>query len=98
MPHVFCERMPESALTKEDQLRQGFLFDGADPPFRIGIQIGRSGREWDTVDASVIDNVLKCRTVFAVSIVEEILPWHQEAPLRHGDIACDLLHPPLIRM
>jgi hypothetical protein len=27
MRHVFCQRMPEGALTKENQPRQDFLFD-----------------------------------------------------------------------
>src|SRR5215470_2031393 len=39
MRHVFMERMPQRGLPKQDQPGEGFLFDGAHPPLREGVQI-----------------------------------------------------------
>ena len=37
MGHVLCERVPEGALPKQDESRQGFLLDGAHPALRIRV-------------------------------------------------------------
>ena len=39
MVHVLVERMPEGGFTKQNQPRQGFVFDRSDPPLRVRIQI-----------------------------------------------------------
>ena len=70
---VLRERMSQRALTKQDQPRQRFLLDRTHPALGIGIEIGRSRRERYALHPGIINDSLKCRTVFAVSIVDEVL-------------------------
>ena len=65
--------MPEGTLPKQDEPRERFLLDRARPSFRIGIQIRRSWGQGNPRDPGRINEPLKCRTVFTVSVVDEIL-------------------------
>ena len=70
---VLREHMSQGAFTKQDQLCQRFLLDRTHPALGIGIQIGRSWRERHALHPGLINDSLKCRTVFAVSIMDEVL-------------------------
>ena len=95
---VRFEGMLQSPLSKQDQPGEHFLFDGSSPAFGVGIEIERPWRERHARDACLVNRMLTGRTVRAVSIMDEILALDQEAPVRHGHVAHDLDHPPLVRM
>jgi hypothetical protein len=44
MGDVLGKRMPQAWFPNQDQQRQGFVLDGADPSFGVGVQIGASRR------------------------------------------------------
>jgi hypothetical protein len=70
---VLRERMSQRALTKQGQPRQRFRLDRTHPALGMGIQIERPRRERYALHPGIINDSLKCRTVFAVSIVNEVL-------------------------
>src|SRR6266568_4743053 len=86
MLNILLERMPEGSLTKQNKLGEALALDRLYPALRIGIQIGGLGRQWHARDTSIIDDPLKRWAVLAVSVVDEILPRSQEAPVDHGHI------------
>ena len=43
MRHILRQRMVERRFAKQDEPRETLLLDRADPPLRIGIQIGSPG-------------------------------------------------------
>ncbi len=88
--------MLQCTLSEQDQPRERFLFDGAHPALRVGIEIGRAWREWHARDACLINNALKGWTVLTVFVMDEILPRGQKAPVRHRHVPSDLRHPGLI--
>ena len=96
--HVFVECMSEGVLTKQDQPRQRFLFDRPHPALGVGIQIGRPRRERHALHPCRIDRPLKRWTILAVAVVDQILPWKQEAPVRHGNIPRGLPYPAPVRV
>src|SRR5262249_39031757 len=98
MLHIFRQRMAERRFPKEDQPRETLLFNRSYPPLRIRIEVWRPRRERHPRPTSIINEPLKCWTVLPVSIMDEILPVSQEAPLFHGHIPRDLDHPALVRM
>jgi len=51
MRHELSDRIPQPFLTKEDHLLQATLFDRADEPFRICIQIRRPRWQFHGFDA-----------------------------------------------
>src|SRR5262245_21051845 len=74
MLHIFMERMLEGRFPKQDQPRQTFLFHRAHPALRISVQIRRSRWPWYPVHAACVDELLKGRAVFAVPVMDEVLP------------------------
>src|SRR5215470_12737467 len=98
MGHVLLEDMGEGVFAKEDEPRQTLLFDRAHPAFGVSIQIWRPRQQWHPCDPSCFNALLKGRTIFPVSVMDEVLPGSQEAPLFHGHIPRDLDHPALVRM
>ena len=98
MRHILRQRMAERRFSKEDQPRETFLLDRAHPAFRVGVQVGRSGWQDDTLDTSLIDDLLKRSTEFGVAVMDEVLAGRQEAPLLHREVARHLHHPGLIGM
>jgi hypothetical protein len=82
--HVFCEGMPESTLSKDDHAEETLLLDRAHLPLRVGIQIGAPRWSRHPRHPRRIDDLLKRRAELAVSVVDEVLPGLQEAPVRHG--------------
>jgi hypothetical protein len=65
--------MPEGTLTKQDHPRQRFLLHRAHPALRIGVQIWRLRRERHARYTGNINDPLKRRTVFAISVMDEVL-------------------------
>ena len=45
-----------------------------------------------------VDELLKGRTVFAIPVMDQVLPRREKAPLLHRDVAGNLHHPGLRRM
>src|SRR5712691_241143 len=98
MRHILRERMAQRPFPKQDEPRQALLLDGSHPALRVGVQIRRPRRQGHPLDPGSVNYVLKGGAVFPVSVMDEVLPRSQEAPLFHGDIAGDLHHPGLIGM
>jgi hypothetical protein len=98
MVHVLVEHMPKSTLAKQNHPRQDLVLDGAYPSFRIGVQIGAPRWQRDPLHACRIDDLLKRGAELAVSVVNEVLPWSQEPPLRHRHVPGHLHHPGCIGM
>jgi hypothetical protein len=95
---ILFQHVPESALPKQDQLRQALFLDGSHPALRVGIQVRRSRRERYTLHPRRVDDLLKRRTEFFISIMDQVLPRLQESPVGHRHVARDLHHPAPIRM
>src|SRR6266487_4053481 len=98
MGHVLLEDMGEGAFAKENEPRKTLLFHRAHPALGVSIQIGRPRRQWHPCDPSCVDELLKGRTIFPVSVMDQVLPGRQEAPLLHRDVTGDLPHPRLLGM
>src|SRR6266581_256461 len=96
--HVLLEDLGEGAFAKEDEPRKTLLFHRAHPALRIRIEIWRPWRQWHPCDSSGVDELLKGRTIFPISVMDEVLPGRQEAPLLHRKVTGDLPHPRLIGM
>src|SRR5262245_66518609 len=90
--------MAERRFPKEDQPRQALLLDGSYPALRVGIQIWRPRRQWHPRDPGCVNDLLKGRTIFPISIMDEVLAKRQEAPLFHGHVAGHLDHPLFVGM
>src|SRR6266540_1573211 len=93
MVHILLEHLPEGAFTKEHEPRHGLLLDRSYPPLRIGTEIRRPRRQWHSLHPSLIDKTLKRRVEFIVSVMDEILPRREEAPLVHSHVPRHLDHP-----
>src|SRR6266567_3361562 len=98
MGHVLLADMGEGAFAKENESRKTLLFHRAHPALGVSIQIWRPRRQWHPCHPSCIDELLKGRTIFPVSVMDEVLPGRQDAPLVHRDVTGDLPHPALVRM
>jgi len=75
MGSIHGERMPQRALSKQDQARQTLLFHRAYPPLGVGIQIGRPRRERHTLHSSIINDPLKGRTELPIAVVDKVVAW-----------------------
>src|SRR5262245_37951336 len=95
MRHVFIERMPQRGFPKQDQPGEGFLFNGAHPPLREGVQWWW---QWDVRDAGRVNTLLKGRAVFAIPVMDQVLSGREEASCLHCDVAGHLHHPGFIGM
>jgi hypothetical protein len=73
MLDILRQRMAERRFPKEAHPREALLLDCAHPALRIGIQVGRSGRQDPTLDPGIIDEMLQCGAAFGVAVMEEIL-------------------------
>jgi hypothetical protein len=51
MHFVLSQGMAQRVFTQQDEPGQHFVFDRLHPAFRVGIQIGRSGRQHHTLHA-----------------------------------------------
>src|SRR6266851_6134575 len=98
MRYVLRQHMAERRFPKQHQPRQTLFFDRSHPPLRVGVEIRRPRRQWHTRHPGCVDDVLKRRAVFPISVMEEILPRREEAPLFHGHVARHLHHPGCIGM
>ena len=83
------ERVAPGTFAKENQLSETFLFDGTDPAFREGVEVGGLGRELQGFNASSQEDGREGLGELGVAVVE------QEAgtghgPVRGGEIAGDL--------
>jgi hypothetical protein len=74
MGHELLEDMGERVFAKEDAPRQTLLLHRAHPAFGVSIQIWRPRRQWHPCDPSCVDELLKGRTIFPVSVMEEVRP------------------------
>jgi hypothetical protein len=74
MGDVLGKRMPQAWFPNQDQQRQGFVLDGADPSFGVGVQIGASRRQRDPCHSRGFNGLLKRGAELAISVVDEVLP------------------------
>jgi len=72
MRHELSDRIPQPFLTKEDHLLRATLFDRADEPFRICIQIRRPRWQFHGFDADRTKCGQKFPRVQRISIVDQI--------------------------
>src|SRR5215831_1720633 len=79
---IMCNEMPNSVperiFTKENHLLQTTFFDRPDKTFRIRIQIRRSRRQFDGLDAGIREDAQKLPRIQWISIVDEIALSRQE--------------------
>src|SRR5438093_9361553 len=93
MRSILRQRMAERRFPTQDQSRQALLFDGAHPALRVGVQMRRPRWQGHPLDAGLIDETLKRWAECIVSVMDEILPRREEAPLLHRHVTGDLHHP-----
>src|SRR5262245_64680946 len=84
---IMCNEMSngvsERIFTKENHLLQTTFFDRPDKPFRIRIQIRRSRRQFDGLDAGIRKDAKKLSRIQRISIVDEIAAFRQRNHRRH---------------
>jgi hypothetical protein len=73
MFYVLLKRPTPGSLSTQDHTRETLLFDGADPPLRVGIQVGRAGWKNSPLDTRIIDDLLKDSTELGITGLAEIL-------------------------
>src|SRR5439155_8434383 len=73
MRHILRQRMAERCFAKQDELCETLLFDRAYAPLLIRIQIGRPRWQWHPCHSSLINDTLKCRAVFPVPIMDQLV-------------------------
>src|SRR5262249_2848755 len=78
MGNEMSNGVPERIFTKENQLLETTFFDRPDKPFRIRIQIRRSRRQFDGLDAGICKDAKKLPRIQRISIVNEIALSHKE--------------------
>src|SRR5262249_14624426 len=93
MGNEMSNGVPERIFTKENHLLQTTFFDRPDKPFRIRIQIRRSRRQFDGLDAGIRKDAEKPPRIQRISIVDEIALSGKETIHGIRQIACDLAHP-----
>src|SRR4029450_473000 len=98
MLHILMKRMPKRGFPKQDQPRQGFVLHRSHPALRVGVQIRRPWWQRYPCDPGRVEELLKGRTIFSISVMDQVLPGRQEAPLLHRNVTGDLHHPGLIGM
>src|SRR4029077_9302631 len=74
MCHILRQCIAERRFPEQDKPRQTLLLDRAHPALRVGIQIRRPRRQWDSRDPSRVKDLLKSGAVFAIPIMDEVLP------------------------
>src|SRR5712691_1281914 len=74
MRHILRQRMAERRFPKQDKTRQALLLHGSHPALRVGVEIWRPRRQRDPRDPRCVDDLLKGRTVFAIPVMDEVLP------------------------
>jgi hypothetical protein len=79
MGYIRCQRVLQSLFPKENQPRETFLFDRSHPALRVGVQIWRPRRQRYPFDPGRVDDLLKGRAVFPISVMDEVLAGGQEA-------------------
>ena len=98
MVRILVEHMPQGAFAQQNHSGQRFVSDRPYPALRIGVQVRRPRRQRDPLDPGGVNDLLKGRAIFPIPIVDQLLPWGQEAPCFHGHVARHLHHPPFVRM
>src|SRR6266446_4491197 len=98
MCHILRQRMAERRFSKEDEPRPAFLLDGSHPPLRVGVEMRRPWRQRHSLDSGRVDDLLKSGAIFPVSVMDQVLPGREDAPLLHRDVARHLHHPSFIGM
>jgi hypothetical protein len=96
--YILLDGMPQGTFTKENQPRQRVVLDRAYPSFGVGVQVGASRRQRDSLHSRRFDGLMKRGVELAVSIVNEGLSLREEAPGAHGHVPRDLDHPALVGM
>jgi hypothetical protein len=74
MGDVLGKRMPQARFPHQDQPRQGFVLDGADPSFGVCVQIRTPRRQRDPCHSRGFNGLLKRGAELAISVVDEVLP------------------------
>jgi len=72
MCNEFSNRVSQRIFTKENHLLQTTFFDRADESLRVCVQIRRTRRQLNGLDANVSQNAQKLWCVQRISIVDEI--------------------------
>jgi hypothetical protein len=86
---VLLEGSPQGRLPEENQPRQALLFDRLDPSLRKGVQIGTPGWQRDGFDVSRFDDLIKQRTEFTISVMEQVPAIGQKAVYPKNLVAFD---------
>src|SRR5215831_7849628 len=90
--------IPQGVFTKEDHPLQTTLLDAPHKPLRIGIQVGRSGRQSHRFDAGIGQQLQKISRVEWIAIMNEIVLSLEESVHTIGQVAGNLSHPQSIRL
>src|SRR5437660_11198382 len=90
-------RLAQRPLSEKDQALEALRFQAPVEPLQVGIQIGRSCRQLDWLDAGLLQQRAKRQRELAVPIHEHIPLAVKKAVLRSRQIARYLLHPRFCR-
>src|ERR1022692_2072843 len=70
--HVLCDRVPKRCPAEEDHPTQTLFLYGTDKSFRECVQIGRTRRQANDMDALANENAAECIGVFRISVENQI--------------------------
>ena len=90
-------RLAQRVLAEENQALEALRFQAPVVPFQVRIQVGRSCRQYDWLDAGLLQQRAKLRRELGVPIHEDIALALQKAIVRSRQVARYLLHPRFCR-
>jgi hypothetical protein len=90
-------RLAQWLLAKEDHAFEALRFQTSVEPLQVCIQIGRSRRQQNWLNAGLLQHGAKLPGELAVPIHEDITLALQKAIVRSRQIPCHLLHPGFFR-
>ena len=95
---VLAHEETQVPLAEGDDTTETLLFDRADEPLGIGVEIGTLRREPNRLDTPALENLAKDPRVERVAVVNQIAGASQTAIDRVRQIAGHLLHPRAVRL
>ena len=98
---VFDELVDELAymsLAKRDHATETLLFDRADEPLGIGVEIGTLRWQPNRLDTATRQDLAEDTRVQGIAVVDQMGRGPQTALHRVGQIAGQLLHPRAVRL
>ena len=86
------------SLSERDDSIETFLFDRADEPLGIGVEVGTVRRQPNRLDAAARQDLAVDPGVEGIAVVTQMVRGPQHAIDRVGQIASHLLHPRAARL